>query len=102
MHPSALTSLHPPRPHLLQGGVLTCATFVIQASRSTTVRAVFAADSIPSNSRFPWGREQQRGDEQERDRGRRKVQVLQMEGNVFFANVKQAGRHAVFQLRALV
>lgn len=68
---------------LNKGGVLACATFVIQSSRNNVVRAMFAGDSARSNTLY--GGHQRRKLEQ----SGRKIQVTQLQGNVFFANVQQ-------------
>lgn len=66
------------------GLVLACATFVIQASRSTVVKATFAGENARSNTAY--GPHQRR----KLEKSKRKIQVIQLQGNVFFANIQQA------------
>lgn len=71
------------------GLVLACATFVIQASRSSVVKATFAGDNARSNTVY--GSHQRR----KLEKSKRKIQIIQLQGNVFFANIQQARMRAI-------
>ncbi|CAN0469398.1 unnamed protein product, partial [Discosporangium mesarthrocarpum] len=65
------------------GGILACTTFVLQSSRNSVVRATFSGSSARSNTLYA-GRHREK-----LERCERRIHVVQLQGNVFFANVQQ-------------
>lgn len=78
-----------PSRRLMKGGVVAITTFILQSSRDAVVKSAFTADGIAlGGNRFSGCQEllARKSEESKRTRG---VSVIQLQGNVFFANVQQ-------------
>lgn len=75
-------------PGICMGVVSACATFVVQSSQQSSIRSVFSGDTARSNTSWS-SRQRDKLDVGLNLLGGRSIVVVQLQGHLFFGNVRQ-------------